>query len=92
MRDVLEAAHIRPYAHEGTNSVNNGLLLRADIHVLFDLRLLSINPSTKKIYCAKRLRASQYAALNGKKIEFPVSKGDWPDHEALRRHFEETKD
>ena len=42
--DVLEAAHIRPYRGENDNYVGNGLLLRADIHTLFDLNLLGIEP------------------------------------------------
>jgi len=42
--DVLEAAHIEPYADGGDPTVQNGLLLRSDIHTLFDLDLLGINP------------------------------------------------
>ena len=37
--DVLEAAHIFPYRGEDTNKVVNGLLLRADVHTLFDCGL-----------------------------------------------------
>ncbi len=43
---VLEAAHIRPYRRPEDNDVKNGLLLRADIHTLFDLNLLGIEPGT----------------------------------------------
>lgn len=42
--DVMEAAHIEPYASGGDPTVQNGLLLRSDIHTLFDLDLLGINP------------------------------------------------
>ena len=45
---ALEAAHIFPYKGEHTNDVRNGLLLRADIHTLFDLGNISINPEN---YC-----------------------------------------
>src|SRR5205823_2979542 len=38
--EVLEAAHIVPYRGPSTNAVSNGLLLRADIHTLFDLGLI----------------------------------------------------
>src|ERR1700722_13744752 len=41
---VLEAAHITPYMGASTNSLLNGLLLRADIHTLFNLGLISIDP------------------------------------------------
>jgi hypothetical protein len=42
--DALEAAHIRPYRTEADNAPDNGLLLRADLHTLFDLDLLGIEP------------------------------------------------
>ncbi|WP_336979879.1 HNH endonuclease signature motif containing protein [Altererythrobacter fulvus] len=47
VREVLEAAHIMPYLGEETNDVRNGLLLRADLHTLFDLGLLKIGPDYK---------------------------------------------
>jgi hypothetical protein len=46
---VLEAAHIDPYRGEGNNHPGNGLLLRADIHTLFDLNLLGIEPNHLRI-------------------------------------------
>jgi putative restriction endonuclease len=39
---VLEAAHIKSFANEGPNEVNNGLLLRSDIHTLFDRGYLTV--------------------------------------------------
>lgn len=41
--DVLEAAHISPYLGDHTNHVTNGLLLRADIHTLFDRGLIKVH-------------------------------------------------
>jgi hypothetical protein len=46
---LLEAAHIRPYRGETDNHPANGLLLRADIHTLFDLDLLGIDPDTLRL-------------------------------------------
>jgi putative restriction endonuclease len=46
---ALEAAHIAPYRGEHTNEVWNGLLLRADIHTLFDLFALTVDASTRTI-------------------------------------------
>ena len=40
--EVLQAAHILPYTDAETNKIDNGLLLRADLHNLFDLYLISI--------------------------------------------------
>ena len=39
---VLEAAHIKPYALQGPNQVSNGILLRSDLHKLFDLGYLTV--------------------------------------------------
>ncbi|MEI6386015.1 MAG: HNH endonuclease [Spirochaetota bacterium] len=39
---VLEAAHIKPYADAGPHQVSNGLLLRADLHKLFDDGYLTV--------------------------------------------------
>lgn len=46
---VLEAAHINPYRGEDDNHPENGLLLRSDIHTLFDLDLLAIEPEHLRI-------------------------------------------
>jgi putative restriction endonuclease len=46
---VIEAAHIKPYQGEEDNHPENGLSLRSDIHTLFDLDLLGIEPSTLRI-------------------------------------------
>src|SRR6266487_5936792 len=40
---ILEAAHIRPYKDGGAHEVTNGLLLRRDIHRLFDLGYVTIS-------------------------------------------------
>jgi putative restriction endonuclease len=47
--DVLEAAHITPYAGSQDNHVSNGLLLRADLHTLFDCGLIAIDPATRRV-------------------------------------------
>jgi len=59
---VLEAAHIIPYAKEGTHDVKNGLLLRADFHKLFDVGLVSVTPEYK-IRVSPRIRETWF---NGK--------------------------
>src|SRR5262249_25256052 len=46
---VLEAAHIDPYRGDEENHAGNGLLLRADIHTLFDLDLLGIEPDSLRV-------------------------------------------
>ncbi|MCY1080348.1 HNH endonuclease [Archangium lansingense] len=63
--DLLEAAHISPYRGEKDNHPSNGLLLRADIHTLFDLDLLGINPETLQISLHPRLSGMGYETLAG---------------------------
>jgi len=67
--DLLDAAHIIPYRGEHTNAVRNGLLLRTDIHRLFDLGLISIDPSTRAIGISDKLNGTIYEAYRGKKLE-----------------------
>jgi putative restriction endonuclease len=52
---VLEAAHIKPFAESGPNQTSNGLLLRSDMHKLFDDGYITITPSLK-IEVSKRIR------------------------------------
>lgn len=82
---VLEAAHIVPFRGSETNHVQNGLLLRADLHTLFDLDLLTIDPDSLVIDVHEALRDSDYATLNGKALRRPKLKRCWPSSEALRQ-------
>jgi hypothetical protein len=82
---TLEAAHISPYLGPKTNHVQNGLLLRADIHTLFDLRLLRIDPSTLCVQLARGI-AEHYRDLQGRRIRLPKNKDDWPSLTALTEH------
>ncbi len=47
---ALEAAHIIPFADGGADTLENGLLLRADLHRLFDANLMAIDPDTGKVH------------------------------------------
>lgn len=60
VEEVLEAAHVKPYHLSQENKSENGILLRADFHTLFDLNLIIINPLTKKIEVNKQLHSSRY--------------------------------
>lgn len=85
---VLEAAHIRPYRGPDSNVAANGLLLRADIHTLFDLALLAINPGSLRVVISKTLAGSCYAALDGKPLRVPLSEKARPSTEALQSTWE----
>lgn len=45
--DILDAAHINVYRNDSHNHISNGLLLRSDIHTLYDLNLLCYKPDNK---------------------------------------------
>ncbi|MFD1105657.1 HNH endonuclease [Sphingobium olei] len=46
----LEAAHIMPFAAGGSDATDNGMLLRADLHRLFDLGFIAISPKSGRIW------------------------------------------
>lgn len=83
-QDVLEAAHIAPYLGPASNRPSNGLLLRADIHTLFDLHLIAVDNQGRWAVSSKLDRTS-YAALRGKKPRAP--KAHPPDRGQLARHY-----
>lgn len=58
--DLLEAAHIYPYRDGATNDPSNGILLRADLHTLFDLRLISVNPESMRVVGSPALKGTEY--------------------------------
>jgi hypothetical protein len=82
---VLEAAHISPYRGPHTNRLENGLLLRADVHTLFDLNLLTITPNYT-IHVAPDLRSSGYGGFDGDTLSFPTVGRLRPDPDQLERH------
>ncbi|MEX2376003.1 MAG: HNH endonuclease [Dehalococcoidia bacterium] len=85
--DVLQAAHIRPYNGPSTNHVTNGLLLRADLHTLFDLKLIAINPKSMCLTVSPRLQGTIYWELNGREITRPNKTSMHPNVQALSDHF-----
>ncbi|EML7354693.1 HNH endonuclease [Enterobacter hormaechei] len=64
--DILEAAHIDAYRNDSHNDISNGLLLRSDIHTLFDLNLFAIHPETNKIHFSKSSKENGYKQFDGK--------------------------
>lgn len=89
--DVLEAAHIVPYRGIHTNRTDNGLLLRSDIHTLFDLGRLWIDPDTMTVCLSSDMRDTDYWLYKGVKISLPESKSDWPNPDHLAGHICDSK-
>ena len=86
---VLDAAHITPYDGPSTSTVNNGLLLRTDLHTLFDLGLLGIEPTTFSIMVHESIEEPEYRALHGKTLRLPSSEADCPGLEYLESKWAE---
>ncbi|HBN8638008.1 TPA: HNH endonuclease [Pseudomonas aeruginosa] len=82
---ILEAAHIKPYRGPETNRVDNGLLLRADIHTLFDKGLLWVDEHFL-IQISNRLNGSEYAVLSGKPLRMPIDAPSRPHPDHLAAH------
>ena len=89
---ALEAAHIRPYGEGGTHEARNGLLLRRDIHSLFDAGYVTVTPSFH-FEVSRRIREEfengrDYYALHGHLISVPEEIAQQPDPAVLDWHNE----
>ena len=87
---ALEAAHIRPFARGGEHRPDNGLLLRRDIHRLFDLGYVTVTPDLR-FEVSPRIRGEfdgghDYYALHGRSIAIPDDPGRQPAAAALSWH------
>lgn len=83
---ALEAAHIVPHSEHQSYEPKHGLLLRADIHTLFDLYLLSVDPATGKVVLASEL-VEAYGDLEGKEAVLPLKAEAMPDPQFLMTHY-----
>jgi putative restriction endonuclease len=84
--DVLEAAHIRTFPGEDGNRPANGLLLRADIHTLFDLDLLGIEPDRLRVELHPDV-IKEYGQFAGKTLG--CKEAHRPSREALQNRYEQ---
>ena len=87
--EALEAAHIIPYAETENQDPRNGLLLRADLHTLFDLNLLAIHPDTLQVCLHPDLQNTEYRTINGKQIRIPEVETLQPNPQALRQKLQQ---
>lgn len=83
--EIVEAAHIDPYSESENNAVGNGLLLRSDIHTLFDLGYIGIEPENLKIELHPSLEGSEYQQIDG--AELLVTPGNRPDASSLEKRW-----
>lgn len=94
IRPVLEAAHIPPVSplYGGENRLDNGLLLRSDVHRMFDLGYLSVD-TQYRLRVSSRLRTEfgngqAFYAKEGKVITLPDRRGDQPNVDFLQWHMD----
>lgn len=93
-RPALDAAHIIPFASDGPHEVSNGILLRADVHRLFDAGYVTVTPEYR-FRVGDSLREDfsngrSYYPLDGKRIVVPADPRFQPDRARLERHGAET--
>jgi putative restriction endonuclease len=91
---VLQASHIKPYAQQGPHSVDNGILLRADLHLLFDAGYITITED-RHVVVSERIKAEfengkEYYVLHGKPLMIlPDHQAQHPGKEFLLWHNEQ---
>lgn len=84
--EILEAAHIYGYKGDQTNVCANGLLLRADMHTLFDLKLIAVESESMTLRVSPALARTEYAELEGRKLADTKDLGQRPSRIELDRH------
>ena len=89
---ALDAAHIRPYAEGGVHAKSNGILLRRDIHSVFDSGYATVDADYRFVVSSKVKEVfdngNEYRRLHGKSLRLPLITADRPDLQHLRWHNE----
>ena len=89
---VLQAAHILPYASNGPNQTFNGLLLRSDLHTLFDSNYITVDATNLRVNVSKRIKeeflnGKEYYRFHGEKLaSLPKVIEDQPSKHLLQLH------
>lgn len=84
---LLEAAHITPHMGFATDVLVNGLLLRADLHTLFDLGWLRVHPQTLAVELHPEVcKDPDYSPFDGRKLANAI--GHSPSNKALQAHYD----
>lgn len=89
--EALEAAHIKPYRENQNNAFSNGLLLRADIHTLFDLNLIAIDTDTRVHIHIKLYQTFPYGNYRGILLTTPNDEAFSPNRQALKERYDQCK-
>lgn len=89
---ALDAAHIWSYSDGGPHEAANGLLLRRDVHSLFDAGYITISDDLH-VNVSSKIKEQfengrEYYAMHGREIIIPARADFRPAPEYLRRHNE----
>lgn len=87
---ALDAAHIKPYSESGEHVISNGILLRRDLHALFDQGYVTVNPDLR-FEVSRKIREEfengrDYYRLNGELVHVPANPSSRPSREYLEWH------
>jgi putative restriction endonuclease len=87
---ALDAAHIKPFSVNGPNEVKNGILLRRDLHALFDKGYITITPSFN-VEVSRKIKeefenGKDYYKYHGERINLPFSSMNCPSGNYLEWH------
>lgn len=88
---TLEACHIFPYMGSKTNSSSNGILLRSDLHTLYDRSKICIDQNYKILMKDDLYVSDFYKHYKGKKITLPKNKILWPNKLSLNYNLQNFK-
>jgi putative restriction endonuclease len=88
---VLDAAHIKPYTFVQRHEISNGLLMRSDLHRLFDGGYLTVDPADRRVVVSKRIKqefdnGKEYYQLEGARIREPLDSWAKPTSDNLEFH------
>lgn len=89
--EALEAAHIRGFGDGGSYAVSNGLLLRCDLHTLFDLNLFAVSPEDHSVVLSDGLKQTVYSQYDGLKVQVPSHRELRPDPSLLMERWREFR-
>ena len=89
VEDALQAAHIVDYSISKDNSLDNGLCLRADIHILYDRGSLRIDKNYV-VQISNTLKDTEYEQYNLKQISVPMSPHN-PSREKLEAKYRQKE-
>ena len=89
---VLEAAHITPYLGPTSNHLQNGLILRSDLHRLYDTGYVTVTPDLRLAVSGKLREEFEngkaYYAMDGQRLMVPNDSAERPSRAALLWHAE----